>query len=254
MGAQHGHLLHFHAHSRVHAMPAHLKVVALVGFVVVVVATPGEHYVAFAAYAGLLALVRMTAHVPWSYLLPRMVVEVPFVIFALLLPFIATGPRIDLGPLTVSEAGLFAALTLLAKATLSVFAALMLAATTGPQDLIAGLHRLRLPGAMVLILSFMVRYVEVIAGEMQRMRTARISRGFSERSVRAWPVIARSAGALFIRSYERGERVHLAMLARGYDGVMPQPNATATTRAHVLSSLALPGAAALVLVAATVLG
>ncbi|MGB3185736.1 MAG: cobalt ECF transporter T component CbiQ [Ornithinimicrobium sp.] len=253
MGAQHGHLLHFHAHSRVHALPAHLKVVALVGFVVVVVATPGQHYGAFAAYAGILALVRMATDVPWSYLLPRMVVEVPFVVFALLLPFIATGPRMSLGPLTVSEAGLFAAWTLLAKATLSVFAALMLAATTGAQDLIAGLHRLRLPAAMVLILSFMVRYVDVIAGEMQRMRTARISRGFSERSVRAWPVIARSAGALFIRSYERGERVHLAMVARGYDGVLRQPAASAATRQQLLTASALPAAAALVLVTVLVL-
>ncbi|MGB5952691.1 MAG: cobalt ECF transporter T component CbiQ [Ornithinimicrobium sp.] len=236
-----------------HALPAHLKVLALLGFVIVVVATAGEHYVAFAAYAGLLAIAARTARVPWSYLLPRMVVEVPFVVFAVLLPFIATGPRMDIGPLTVSEPGLFAAWTLLAKATLSVFAALLLAATTGPQDLIAGLHRLRLPGAMVLILSFMVRYVEVIAGEMQRMHTARISRGFTERSVRAWPVIARSAGALFIRSYERGERVHLAMLARGYDGVMPQPETAATTRTQILSALALPAAAGLVLLTVGVL-
>ncbi len=253
MGDRHGHLLHFHAHSRVHALPAHLKVVALVGFVVVVVATPGDHYAAFVAYAGLLALVRMSTDVPWSYLLPRMVVEVPFVVFALLLPFIATGPRMTLGPLTVSEAGVFAAWTLLAKATLSVFAALMLAATSEAQDLIAGLHRLRLPAAMVLILSFMVRYVDVIAGEMQRMRTARISRGFSERSVRAWPVIARSAGALFIRSYERGERVHLAMVARGYDGVLRQPSASTATRQQLLAAAALPAAAALVLIMTTVL-
>ncbi|CAN5452175.1 cobalt ECF transporter T component CbiQ [soil metagenome] len=253
MGAQHGHLLHFHAHSRVHGLPAHLKIAALVGFVVIVVATPGDRYGAFAAYALLLVGVRATARVPWRYLLPRMVVEVPFVVFALLLPFIATGPRISLGPLTVSEAGLFAAWTLLAKATLGVFAALVLAATTGPQDVVTGLHRLRLPAAMVLILSFMIRYVEVVAGEMHRMRIARISRGFSERSIRAWPVIARSAGALFIRSYERGERVHLAMLARGYDGIMRQPATVATTRRDTLSAMALPTAAALVLIVSTVL-
>jgi cobalt/nickel transport system permease protein len=50
------------------------------------------------------------------------------------------------------------------------------------------------------------------------MRIARESRGFTGGGVRTWPVMARTAGALFIRSYERGERVHLAMLSRGYQG------------------------------------
>jgi cobalt/nickel transport system permease protein len=57
---------------------------------------------------------------------------------------------------------------------------------------------------------------------MARMKVARESRGFRARTVRAWPVLATTAGALFIRSYERGERVHLAMLSRGYDGSMPR--------------------------------
>ena len=58
----------------------------------------------------------------------------------------------------------------------------------------------------------MVRYLDVVTTEMQRMKIARESRGFTARNPRHWPVLARSAGALFIRSYERGERVHLAML------------------------------------------
>ena len=53
------------------------------------------------------------------------------------------------------------------------------------------------------------------------MRIARESRGFQARDVRHLQVVAQSAGALFIRSYERGERVHLAMLSRGYTGTMP---------------------------------
>jgi len=247
MGAQHGHLLHYHAHSPVHALPAHLKVLALLTFVVVVVATPGQYYLAFAGYLGLLAVAALCARVPWSYLLPRLVVEVPFLVFAVLLPFIATGPRVSLGPLTVSEAGLFAAWTLLAKGTLGVLAALLLAATTEPADLVAGLHRLRLPTPMVMILSFMIRYVEVIAAEMRRMAVARRSRGFQERSMRSWPVLARGAGALFVRSFERGERVHLAMLSRGFDGVLPVSSAASAGRVQVAQAASLPLAAAAVL-------
>ena len=88
-------------------------------------------------------------------------------------------------------------------------------ATTEPQAVIRGLERLRMPAQLVQIMGFMVRYLDVVTDEMRRMRVALASRGFTARNPLHWPVIARSAGALFIRSYERGERVHLAMLSRG---------------------------------------
>ncbi len=222
MGAGHGHKLHYHGHSPVHRAPAHLKVLALLGFMMLVVATPRDWYLAYAAYLLLLVAVVAVSRVPATYLLKRMVVEVPFVVFAVLMPFIATGPRVDLLGVAVSASGLAAAWALLAKGTLGVLASLTLAATTEPRDLLAGLERLRVPSLLVQIMGFMVRYLDVVTDEMGRMRVARESRGFNARDVRHWPVLARSAGALFIRSYERGERVHLAMLSRGYTGTMPR--------------------------------
>ena len=226
MGAGHGHKLHFHGHSPVHRAPAHLKVLALLGFMLLVVATPGDWLVAFAGYLAVLVAVVAVSRVPATYLLKRMVVEVPFVVFALLMPFIATGPRVDVLGVTVSQPGLTAAWALLVKGTLGVLASLTLAATTEPRDLLAGLERLRLPSLLVQIMGFMVRYLDVVTDEMRRMRVARESRGFTARDVRHWPVVARSAGALFIRSYERGERVHLAMLSRGYTGTLPRLSGT----------------------------
>jgi cobalt/nickel transport system permease protein len=222
VGGPHGHTLHFHGHSPVHRAPAHLKILALLGFVLVVVATPREWYAAYPVYLALLALVVALARVPPAYLLKRMVVEVPFVVFAVLMPFVSHGPQTEFLGLTVSESGLMAAWGLLVKGTLGVLASLTLAATTEPQELLRGLERLRMPSLLVQIMGFMVRSLEVVTTELQRMRVARESRGFSARDPRHWPVLARSAGALFIRSYERGERVHLAMLSRGYDGRMPR--------------------------------
>ena len=226
MGAGHGHKLHFHGHSPVHRAPAHLKVLALLGFMLLVVATPGDWLLAFAGYLAVLVAVVAVSRVPATYLLRRMVVEAPFVVFALLMPFIATGPRIEVLGVAVSQPGLTAAWALLVKGTLGVLASLTLAATTEPRDLLAGLERLRVPNLLVQIMGFMVRYLDVVTDEMRRMRVARESRGFTARDVRHWPVIARSAGALFIRSYERGERVHLAMLSRGYTGTLPRLSAT----------------------------
>ncbi|MDP3894688.1 cobalt ECF transporter T component CbiQ [Nocardioides sp.] len=221
MGAGHGHRLHFHGHSRVHRAPAHLKLVALVAFMLVVVTTPAHWYAAFAGYAAVVLAVIAVSGVPYGYIARRMVIEVPFVVFAVVMPFVATGPRVDVLWFSVSEPGLVAAAGFLAKATIGVMSALTLAATTEAVDLLAGLQRLRMPDLMVQIMGFMVRYLDVVTGEMGRMVTAMRSRGCDPRSPRHWPMLARSLGALFIRSYERGERVHLAMLSRGYSGTLP---------------------------------
>jgi len=203
-------------------VPAHLKVLALIGFMLVVVTTPREWFAAYAFFLAVLVTVGAVARVRPGWVLKRMVVETPFVVFAVLMPFIAHGPRVEVLGLSLSESGLLSAWGLLAKGTLGVIAGLLLAATTTPQELVHGLERLRLPQQLVQIMAFMVRYLEVVTDEMRRMAVARASRGFVARNPLHWPVLARSVGALFIRSFERGERVHLAMVSRGYTGRMPR--------------------------------
>jgi cobalt/nickel transport system permease protein len=221
MGAGHGHRMHYHGHSVIHRAPAHLKLLTLVGFMLVVVATPREWYPLFGAYLLVLVVVIALSGVPAGYLAKRMLIETPFVLFALAVPFIAEGPQVDVAGQSLSEPGMWAAWGLLAKGTIGVLASLTLAATTEPQDILVGLRRLRVPDMIVQIMGFMLRYLDVVTAELGRMTTAMRSRGCDPRSPRHWPVLARSLGALFIRSYERGERVHLAMLARGYDGTLP---------------------------------
>lgn len=221
MGAGHGHRLHFHGHSPVHRAPAHLKLVALLGFTLLVVATPRDWYPAFAVHLVVLLGVIAVSRVPYGYLFRRMVIEVPFLVFALLVPFVAHGPQVEVLGVGVSEPGLLAAFALVVKGSLGVLASLTLAATTEPDELLRGLQRLRMPALIVSIMGFMVRYLDVVTGDLARMTTAMRSRGCDPRSPRHWPTLARSLGALFIRSYERGERVHLAMLSRGYDGALP---------------------------------
>jgi cobalt/nickel transport system permease protein len=202
------------------AAPQH-KILALLGFVLVVVATPRDWFGAYAGFLALLAVVVAVSRVPVPFLLKRLVVEVPFVVFALLLPVIALGPRVEVLGLRLSEPGLLAAWGLLAKGTLGVLASLTLAATTPADDVLRGLQRLRLPELLVQIMGFMIRYLDVVTGELGRMLVALRSRGGDPRSPRHWPALARALGALFLRSYERGERVHQAMLSRGYTGRLP---------------------------------
>jgi cobalt/nickel transport system permease protein len=243
-------------HSPVHRLQPHLKLVAVLGFALVVVATPVHAAWSWMAYGGYLALVLLAAAVAGvgpARLARGLAIEVPFVLFALLLPFVAQGPRIEVAGIAVSQSGLVAAGGLLAKATLSVLAAVVLSATTEPRALLQGLERLRLPSLLVQILMFMIRYADVVGGELERMRVARESRGFQARHLGALRVLGTAAGALFIRSYERGERVHLAMLARGGDGRLPAGPAVAVPAGAWLTGLALPLSAGAVLAAGMLL-
>ncbi|MFI2204421.1 cobalt ECF transporter T component CbiQ [Streptomyces sp. NPDC020192] len=246
MGAGHTHRLYRHAHSPVHALPPHTKLTAAFLFVLVVVSTPCTAMWAFALYAVLLAYVAHLARVPAGFLLERLLLEVPFVAFAVLMPFVAEGERVHVLGLSLSVSGLWGAWNVLAKGTLGVAASVLLAAGTELRELLLGLQRLKLPPLLVQIASFMIRYGDVITDEMRRMRIARESRGFEARGVRHWGVLAKSAGALFIRSYERGERVHLAMVSRGYAGAMPVIDEVTASGAQWRYALTLPCSALVV--------
>lgn len=246
MGAGHAHRMYRDGDSAVHRLPPQCKLPAVLAFVLVVVSTPREAYWAFAGYAFLLAAVAAVARVPYRFVLKRLVIEVPFVLFAFLLPFFATGERTQVLGVSLSVQGLLGAWNILAKGTLGVAASVLLASTTELRALLTGLQRLRIPPMLVQIASFMIRYGDVITSEMRRMRIARESRGFSARGPRSWGALAKSAGALFIRSYERGERVHLAMVSRGYTGTMPVTDEVAASPGQWRTAGVLPAAALVV--------
>jgi len=242
----HAHLLYRHGDSVVHRLPAHVKVTALLAFVLIVVSTSRQHYLAFAGFAALLAVVAVVAQVPPRFIATRALIEVPFLVFAAILPFVATGERVDVLGLSLSSEGLLAAWNIAVKGTLGVVASILLAATTDARALLLGLQRLRLPARLVEIASFMVRYADVVASDLHRMRIARESRAFEARHLGHLRVVAQGAGALFVRSYERGERVHMAMLSRGYSGAMPLSGAAPATRSDWATAAALPVAAVLI--------
>jgi cobalt/nickel transport system permease protein len=142
----------------------------------------------------------------------------------------------------------------LAKGTLGVIAAILLSATTSPRDLLAGLERLRLPATLVAILSFMVRYLSVVSDDLHRMRIARESRGYTGGRVGHLKAVAGGVGALFVRSFERGERVHLAMRSRGYNGRMPLLSVSGASSTEWLQGLTISVVAVGIAVAARVVG
>ena len=246
MGTGHAHPLYLPGASPLHRARPQCKIAASLLFVLAVVATPREALWAYGLYALLLVGIARVGRVPLAFLARRLVIEVPFLLFAVLLPVVGQGERIEVLGLPLAREGLWAAWNILAKGTLGVAASVIVAATTPVPELLRGLERLRLPRAFTTIAGFMVRYADVIADELRRMRVARLSRGYDPRWIWQARAVAATAGALFIRSYERGERVYLAMVSRGYAGSMPVLEDLAASRRQWLAALAVPAAAALV--------
>ena len=246
MGAGHLHPLTLPGPSALHDLRAHTKVVAALLFVLAVVTTPREAFWAHGVQVAVLLVLARLGRVPLGLLLRRLRLELPFLGFALLLPFVARGPRIEVLGLSLSNDGLWAAWNVLAKGTLGLAASVILVATTTSVDVLRGIERLRVPPIFTAIASFMLRYVEVIAAELRRVQMARVSRGDDPRWIWQARAMASTIGALFVRTFERGERVHLAMVARGYTGTMPGTGEPAASAAEWAVVLAVPAAAATV--------
>lgn len=204
-----------------HRAAPECKLFALLAFVLAVALVPHGQVLPYAVDAVLLACVAVWARAAPAFLARRLVIEVPFVGFVVLLPFVTAGPRIELLGLSLAEDGLWTAWGIVAKATLAVLASGVFAATTTAPEIMAGMERLRAPRTVTAVAGFALRYLEVVAQEMRRLHHARVARGDDPRWLWQARTVARTAGALAVRCFERGERVHVAMLARGFDGRMP---------------------------------
>ena len=218
MGGGHAHALYRHGRSPIHRLAPQVKVVAAFGFVVAVVVTPREAVWAFAAHAGVVAAVLTAARIPPGFALRRLAAIAPFLVAVATLPLIGPPPDAAWG---LSQSGLWSAWNIAAKGVLGTLASICLAATTEASDLVTGLERLHVPRVVTAIMGFTVRYLDVVAGEVSRSLVAMRSRGYRPRWLGGAGPLARSLGGLFVRSFERGERVYLAMASRGYAGRMP---------------------------------
>ena len=214
----------------VHRLAPEVKLVALVAFVLTVALVPHAAPWPYAVDGALVGGVAVVARVTPGFLARRLLVEIPFVLFVLALPFLAGGEQTRLLGLGVSRAGLRTAAGIAAKATLAVLATGVLAWTTTAPELLTGCERLRVPRTLTAVGGFAVRYLQLVLDELRRLQLARVARGDDPRWLWQARTVAGSAGTLVVRSFERGERVHAAMLARGYRGRMPDTTLDSAAR------------------------
>lgn len=210
--------------SLVQRLDPRAKILLVIVFVVVVVSTPPNHLSAYVAYAGLLCWGAALAHLPLRSLFGRAAAVLPFsVLAALWLPFLGSGETISLfgGHLELSVAGSWLLLGVIMKSLLGAAALIWLAMTTPFAALLCGLRGMGVPIILVDVLTLTYRYLFVLVEEASRLRRAAAARGYRPRWLGQALLIGRLIGQLFVRAYERAERVHRAMLLRGYRGRMP---------------------------------
>lgn len=218
--------------SPVHRLDPRVKLVLTVLFILVAALTPDRAWLAFGALEGLILVAILTSRVGLGVVQKRTGLALPFVLAALTVALARPG---DLShgwvlplpgtPWAVSEAGLWRFLSVVARSYLSVQAAVLLAATTQFPDLLWGMRALKVPRVLVAVGGFLYRYLFVLADEARRMLQAREARsvvpeGRKGGGTVVWRarVTGAMAGTLFLRAYERSERIWAAMVARGYDG------------------------------------
>ena len=212
--------------SFIHKLDPRTKLITTFAFLLAVLITPISRWQAFAFYFALVFALILLSRVPLLYIIKRSLVIVPFVlvIAVLNLPF-KQGETVGefniwLWRVSITHEGLLAFYSIMAKAWLSILGLILLSSTTPFARLLRGMEQLGLPKVMVMILSFMYRYIFVLTDEVMRMKQARDSRNFGGKRLWQIKTIGNMIGTVFIRSYERAERVHAAMLSRGFEGQM----------------------------------
>lgn len=216
--------------SPIHRLDPRVKVIVALLFILSNIMLPDGAWVAYLLSTALVLWISVLAGLGVGYTLKRSLIALPFALAAATAIFALPGQAVahwTLGPwhLIATDRGLLRFASVLVRSWLSVQVAILLVATTQFPDLMHALRHLRVPTILVAVISFMYRYLFVLTDEAMRLirgreaRSARPARGRSGGTL-TWraQVAGHMAGQLFLRSYERSERVYNAMVARGYQG------------------------------------
>jgi cobalt/nickel transport system permease protein len=202
----------------IHRLDPRAKTLATVAFIITVVSYP-KYAVAPLIPLSIYPLVLVIlGQVPVGVILKRTLAVSPFaVLVGIFNPLFDTQPIAQIAGIKISGGWIsFASIVL--RFFLTVSAALALVATTSFPRICQGLDALRMPRAFIVQMLFLYRYLFVLIEEAVRLRRARDLRRFGRRRGLRPRVAASLIGVLFVRTYERAERIYLAMCARGFDG------------------------------------
>jgi cobalt/nickel transport system permease protein len=212
---------HREGSSVLHRFDPRLKLAMMLSFIVAVVTTSPDFKILFVLYTGIVLILALLSEVPLKHLLGKLMRLYPMIIFiSIFVPFFPARQDVayDFGMITIYEKGFEKFLLINIKAILAIFMSILITTTTDLMLLLKGMEKLRIPKLIISIVSFMYRFIFLLIDEIERMFL-----GFQSRYIRLSlknriRTFAQMIGVLFIRTYERGERIYLAMESRGFRG------------------------------------
>lgn len=231
---------YYAAESPLHRLDPRVKVLVTVAFILSNALLPDGAWAAFGLGWIFLLAANYASSLGVDFTFRRSFIALPFMLVAVSAIFAPSGQPLTewtwFGiPLVPTDTGLIRFGSILLRTWLSVQAGILLVAVTPFPDLIHAFEHLRVPTVLTTIIAFLYRYLFVLTDEVLRLLRARDSRSAAipgQKSGRNifWraQIAGHMAGQLFLRSYERSDRIYNAMLARGYTGQMR------TLRAHLM--------------------
>jgi len=240
--------------SPIHTADSRLKFVLTLAFILTASLTPFAAWPVYILLFALILSVEILSGLGVDYVLKRASLALPFVLAALPLIFTVEGRALFTLPLgawtlSASAEGLARFVSVALKSWLSVQAAILLVATTEFPALLYAMRAVGIPRLLVAMFGLTWRYLFVLADEALRLMRARAARSGQDGQAGrrsggsvAWRarVTGGMVGSLFLRAFERADRIYVAMLSRGYDGevrTLPLPPFTPTHRLALFAGL-----------------
>jgi cobalt/nickel transport system permease protein len=220
--------------SLVHGLDPRMKLITAFTYAAVVALSSGFPALLAALAVSLVLIV--IARLPMRKVLYRLVVVNGLILFLwIFLPFTYQGEAwFAFGPLQASREGIVFAIQITLKCNAILLALIALVATMPVATLGHAMGRLRVPDILIQLFLFTYRYIHVIFQEYDRLRNAMKARGFVPRTnTHTYRSYAYLMGMLLVRSYDRAERIHKAMLCRGFRGKYHTLSQFSVTRGDV---------------------
>jgi len=201
----------------VHRLDPRAKVVTTLVFLATVVSFSKYDILPMLPFAIFPVVMASEGRLPTRFLVRKLLAVAPF---ALVIGFF--NPWLDreivayFGSIGISG-GWVSYGSIVLRFLLTTSAALVLVGTTGMMGVCMAIERLGAPDVFATQLLFLYRYIFVLGEETMRMARARALRSFGNRGLGV-RVYAQMLGQLLLRTYDRAQRIYLAMQCRGFDG------------------------------------
>lgn len=246
--------MHFDAFDRyhqgqspLHRLDARVKVIVTIAFILSNALLPDGAWAAFGLAWLFILLGNYISGLGLGFTFRRSFIALPFALAAVTVLFSVPGQAVASFSLlrwefVITDAGLVRFVSIVIRSWLSVQVAILLVAVTEFPKIIHALTHLRVPAVLTTIIAFLYRYLFVLTDEVMRMLRARQARSAAAAGRKPggsvmWRarIAGNMAGQLFLRSYERSDRIYNAMLSRGYNGTLITLHPRHLVRSDVLA-------------------